>query len=247
MNCLLLSIVTISKDDPAGLDRTVASVAQWRMHPGVEHIVVYHGVRPIIDDLTIQLRCQTSHGIAAAFNEGLDCVRGEWVWFLNGGDEIDPRLKPDWLLDLLAVTQADVLVGGVTYDGDTSMHPHPPVARCWPPIQPWIPHPATLVRRGLFARFGGFDRRYAVAMDYEWWLRTLPVDARVDVLSIPFSIFAGGGISQRPEGRSLVAREKSDVIRRYAFRLWKDWLLAGGRLFKESASAFCSRRPGRKE
>jgi glycosyltransferase involved in cell wall biosynthesis len=247
MNELRLSIITITKDDPAGLARTLASSTGWRSIPGLEQIVVYHGTEPAVADPMIQVRLQTSQGIAGAFNEGLARARGQWIWFLNGGDEVDPNLSPDWLLKLLATSRANVLVGGITYAGEFGVRPHPPVARRWPPVEPWIPHPAALVRRDLFARIGRFDGRYAIAMDYEWWLRALPGDVRVDVLSVPFSLFADGGISQRPEGRSQLVREKNNIVRRYAFRLWKDWLLAGGRLLGESLRAVYSGRLGRNE
>jgi glycosyltransferase involved in cell wall biosynthesis len=231
-----LSIITITKDDPQGLADTVASAAVFRA-AGAEHLVIDGSADPAAAARVVgasrdpvALHPRPARGVADAFNAGIAQARGEWLWFLNGGDRIDDRLAPEFLLTLLRNSKADVIVGGVTYDGETDLRPHFPSAQQWPPLASWIPHPSTLVRKTLFDRFGPFDERYRIAMDYEWWLRALGRETRVDVLAVPFSRFAPGGISQRPESRLLISSEKGDAIRRHQAGLWKNWISRGGRL-----------------
>jgi glycosyltransferase involved in cell wall biosynthesis len=242
----LLSIISVTKDDAAGLRRTVESVAGLRA-VGVEHAVVDGSLATVWElpaDVVVIRR--EAKGIADAFNVGLETARGEWVWFLNGGDKVDPRLQPELLLALLGQSRADALVGATTYAGEDKPCPHAPVARRWPSLAPWIPHPSTLVRRSLFMRFGRFDERYSIVMDYEWCLRVLASDeVRVDVISVPFAVFAPGGISQRSDCRALLARERDDAIRRHQQRLWGLWLAAGGRLLKAWGRAQGTRRLGK--
>lgn len=243
MNAPLLTIVTITKDDPRGLVRTLGSAAALRSAREVEHLVVYHGViaSGCSDDSVIMLR-QKSAGIAEAFNEGWHQAHGEWVWFLNGGDQVDPRLTAEHLRVLLNLTRADIVIGGITYEGEVEVRLPPPRALQWPPIRSWIPHPATLVRRSLFERFGGFDPRYSIAMDYEWWLRALSTNVAVDVLTIPFALFAAGGLSQRPETRKLIVREQRYALRRHLRALWWPMIGMGCRLAHASVLALFAPR-----
>lgn len=240
---LLLTIITITKDDAPGLARTLVSAEAWRTEEWVEQIVVDASGSPaIVGDARILFMRQSSTGIAGAYNEGLAQARGKWVWFLNGGDEIDERLKPQWLEPLMRDSQAQVIIGGITHASQDVLRPHMPTNQQWPSVVPWIPHPSTLVARTLFERFGLYDRRYCIVMDYEWWLRALAGSVMVDVLSMPFVRFAPGGVSQRADCRERLVRERDDVIRRYQPRLWYSWLVAGYRLLRVSIRSFFTRR-----
>jgi hypothetical protein len=243
---LQLSLITITKDDPAGLTRTLESAAAWRALPGVEQIVVFAGARPPLPGGAPVVFCpQRATGIADAFNTGLAEAKGTWVWFLNGGDAIHESLDPAWLLALLHASTADIITGDLVYGTEGKPRGHPPLHRQWPPLLTWIPHPSTVVRRSLFDRFGGFAERYSIAMDYEWWLRVLSSEVKMDLVSVPFAVFAPGGISQREDCRKQITKERDDVIRRYQARLWKLWFVSACRLLRMSLRAFFAARLGR--
>jgi GT2 family glycosyltransferase len=244
-----LSIITITKDDPAGLARTVASAAALRAKCA-EHIVVDGGsehaaedrIQSTFDDIRVVRR--PPRGIADAFNAGVAEAKGEWLWFLNGGDRVDPHLNPEFLSELLGSSQADVVIGAVVYEGHATRRPHPPPHRQWPCLAPWIPHPASIIRRRLFEQFGGYDPRYQIAMDYDWCLRVLGRDVAVDLLDVPFAVFAPGGMSQRPEMRARLTQERDDIIRRHQALLWRNQMVSGVRLAKAWFRAlFCRRLP----
>lgn len=212
MSAPRLSIITVTKDDPAGLARTVKSAECWRVSADVEHLVVYAGTPPRDVVAGVRFQQQSSSGIAAAFNEGLAMARGDWVWFLNGGDAVHEVLDRAWLLTLLANTRADLVVGGIHYDGEASPRPAPPLHRQWPLLECWLPHPATLVKRQLLLRAGGFNVSYAIAMDYELWFRLLQGGAIVDVISVLLARFDPHGLSQHTAYRHVVCREEARVI-----------------------------------
>lgn len=242
MTAPALTLITITKDDADGLARTLDSAAAFRAAGG-EHLVVDGSETERVGELDtrlpggIRVVQRLPRGIADAFNAGVAVARSEWLWFLNSGDRVDPRLTPAFLGELLARSAADVVIGGTTYAGEAEPRAHPPAHLRWPPFRSWIPHPSTLVRRRLFAQFGPFDERYTIAMDYEWWLRTIPRGAAVDVLSVPFAVFAPGGISQRPENSGTIRREQRAAVRKHqgalvrawaalAARWWKAWVVA---------------------
>ncbi len=209
----LLSIVTITRDDPAGLARTIDSAATWRALPAVEQIVIYAGAAPLLGEGSgLRVHRQIGTGIAEAFNEGLTLARGDWVWFVNGGDAVHEALDPMWMLSLLKSSRADLVVGGIHYDGDASPRPVPPLHRQWPLLECWLPHPSSLVRKRALLQARGFDAGYAVAMDYDLWFRLLQDGATVDVISVPLARFDPTGISQRANYRAVVCREEAEVI-----------------------------------
>lgn len=220
MGAMLLSIVTISKADPEGLARTLTSASDWRALSDIEQIVVYAGAKPAVSDLgPVYLHQQVSTGIAAAFNEGLALARGEWIWFVNGGDAIHENADPAWLLAHLRRTKADLVVGAVQFDGEAEPRPLPGLRDQWPLIACWLPHQATMIRRELLAAAGGFRSRWRVAMDYDLWLRMIAAKTPVDVLSVVLARFATDGISEAPATVALKWREDAAVIRRHAWTL----------------------------
>lgn len=205
-----------------GLERALKSVEAWRACPGVEQIVVHAGAEPAVTaDDTLIVRQQRSTGIAGAFNEGLALARGDWVWFLNGGDAIHEEADPAWLLAHLRRTKAELVVGAVQFDGESEPRRLPGLRDQWPLIACWMPHQATVIRRELLVTAGGFHGRWRVAMDYDLWLRMIAAKTPVDVLSVVLARFATDGISEAPATVALKWREDAAVIRRHA------WTLAG--------------------
>ncbi len=222
MNPPLLSIVTITKDDPAGLARTLASAAAWRKPDEVEHIVIHTGAAPTVPpEPAVRLLVQQSTGIAAAFNEGLALAKGEWVWFLNGGDAIHEELEPAWLQALLRRTRADLVIGGIHGDGDGQPRELPALREQWPLLDSWPPHPATLVRRRVLTAAGGFTGEFKVCMDFDLWQRLLGDGARADVIAVSFARYDLAGLSSRPENLRLLFRENGMVLWRHQGSVWR--------------------------
>lgn len=229
---ILLTVVTITKGDPEGCARTLVSMSALRADSRVEHLVVDGdgAARAIAKSAGCLWVRQDGVGIAGAFNEGLAVARGEWIWFLNGGDRVHSDLDPCWLIALLVATKADLITGGIQYDGDLEFRPVPPLRLQFPPIDCWLAHPATLVRRGALRAQQGFDPRWRIAMDYDLWIRLLLTDVVVDAVSVPFAAFDVSGVSQRIETRPCVRAESGKILLRHCGRLFRAWLWIGGRL-----------------
>jgi glycosyltransferase len=100
---LLLSIVTVSLNAAATIERTLASVTLQQANFGVEHICVDGGssdaTRSIIDrwasrNARIVRVYEPDKGIYDAMNKGLSAASGEYVLFLNADDFL---VRPDSL------------------------------------------------------------------------------------------------------------------------------------------------------
>lgn len=234
----LLSIITITKDDTPGLQATMASTSAWREAAGVEQIVIDGSSDPdaLARDRALAAGAsfvvQEPAGIARAFNLGIEQAGGQWLWFLNGGDQALASVPPAMALDHLAATAADIVC--YRYRTEQGSIPLPSLSRLWPPVYNWIPHPSSIVRKALIDRVGPFDPSFRVAMDADFWWRAIVGGAAFDLMHLDLVSFAPGGASSDPRA---VGREGLRLIRKNARTVVNSWL-GGPRYFVDAIRHF---------
>lgn len=214
MNTPRLSIVVATFNAARVLPACIASIRAQTF--GAWELLVVDGgssdgTVDIIGQHSNIIRYWHSHrdqGIYDAWNQALDCCKGEYVAFL-GADDV--WHEPDTLAHVFSrigngqfdlVTGRGVLIGndGVPAGEFGLGWDYRKVAR-----RMTVCHPGALHRRDLFSRFGKFDISYRISADYEFLLR-LPADVRS--LYIPSTLVdvADGGISRTR--RWLMLRER---------------------------------------
>ncbi len=210
---MLLSIVTISKDDPEGLLRTLRSI-EAQCSRDCEVVVVASGTSALLDVADFQLPRlvflqQPSVGISAAFNEGLRAASGAWINFLNGGDcftdsSVLARIQPCLAgADAIVTARARIPGTGIRIPRDSVF------ARRDIEL---IAHQASFFRRELFERHGRYAPEFRIRMDFEWMLR-LPHQTPAVWLDDVIVDFEGGGVStMRPLANSM---EELRALRRH--------------------------------
>lgn len=176
-----LSIVTVVKDAPAELERTLDSVRS--QGPADAELIVIDGSSQPVGvnpDIHFPARViqQQPAGIYPAMNEGLAQATGRYVYFLNAGDTLaDDQVITRILTGLNAAGSPTWAFGSVRFtDGHgRSLH-----ERKWDYQQEKMHHFARGVfpaHQGLIAQtnivrdLGGFDTRYRITADYALMLR----------------------------------------------------------------------------
>ncbi len=193
---MLLSIVTVTKN-AAG---TVAHAAESLGRPlpdGVEYILkdagssdgtceLVRGIQP--DAVIVQ---SPDRGIYDAMNQGWTRARGEYVMFLNADDRYLPGALEEMMHELCANPDADILHGCIRVNG-----------RKFSPAQgissfrgARIFHPASVIRRSLLERLGGFDTRWIICADLDFFLRAKESGAVFRFVDREITDFALGGVS----------------------------------------------------
>lgn len=215
-----LTVVTVVKDDPEGLARTVASLAPQDRR-GVEHIVVDGSIRPVapaaVAATSGTLLREDPRGIYVAMNTGLAAAQGRFAWFLNAGDtaarhDTIERMRP--LVEGAIWAHGPVVVIGrggrrvTTPDWDYRAERKRAFARGRFPA-----HQGTIASVAALRRIGGFDVRYRVCADYAAALR---LSLLADPVAIPFPIacFHEGGTSTIQWRRSVMEshRARCDIL-----------------------------------
>ena len=227
----IIDIITVTKDDLEGVTATIKSTRRLRARHQIRQIIIDSSKkgtsekirRLISSEQNIEYIWQEPSGIAAAFNLGLRLSKAQWVWFLNGMDEVHHSVDPDKLLYIVRESRANAIIFEIELMQSSIRVSHPPIWNLWPPLCPnWIPHAATLLRRKLFDQYGLFNEEYQIAMDGELWLRFFSNRVTVDMISIPIALFDEGGIANTQIRENL--KEVRKIIRSHFWALLKHHL-----------------------
>lgn len=206
-----LSIVTITYRDPDGLARTLRSLeplVNGAAAPvSFEHLVVDSSPDESRRGLVAPEGWPLTHlvvpkeGIYAALNRGLARARGEYVWFLNGGDALS---RPERLGPLLAMLEADpalelICAGAELTRNGQRLYPRYPARTLAASLigRNRLCHQSMIYRRRVFDRVGGFSESYRSAADYEHHLRCLAAQVNARCLREELVEFEMGGTSDQ--------------------------------------------------
>lgn len=230
-----VSVVTVTLDAARWVGDALASVAMQR-GVEVESVLVDGGstdatlaVALGVPGMRPTLVQGADSGIYDAMNKGLAAASGDALFFLNADDRL---AHPDALADLAALLErrdaalayGDILV--VAADGDRyRSHRHVSRARLG---HESLSHQAVLARRRCFDAVGGFDTRWRICADLDWFIRCADAGLRFEYLPRLVCRCMAGGASTRlyaqqlQEVRALVAR-RQPPWQRWPLRLAAGW------------------------
>jgi glycosyltransferase involved in cell wall biosynthesis len=198
-----VSIVTINRNDAAGLARTLRSIRALRALRPLEHVVV-DGAST---DGSLELLAgeaaagpgtvvvsEPDTGIYDAMNKGWRLAHGEHVAFVNSGDEVIPEAFGAYL-DFAASGEADVYYARTVVrdprSGATRVHER----HSHQLDRDTVPHLTTLTRRSRLEACRGFDQRYRICADRDLFLRLREDGATFRFFDGTVAVFDLGGAS----------------------------------------------------
>lgn len=166
----MLSIITINKDNRAGLQKTIDSLQNLRKcnfqwicidSASTDGSVELANQFKLPGDVVIS---EKDAGIYNAMNKGIQKAAGEFILFLNSGDMFSPRIRSLEFMDRLK--NKDLALFGFQIR-DTLRTPRSNSWRFW--SMP-TSHQAIVYSNGLL-RQHAFDESYRFAADFEHYLR----------------------------------------------------------------------------
>jgi len=202
-----LSVVTVVKDDPKGLDITLDSLQQQNLE-GVQYIVIdssrdRSSVAQRVSSREItnsSVYWVTPEGIYSAMNQGIQHSSGEYIYFANAGDsfaspdslsEIHKVIKqsdPVWVMGPIEIVeQSGRIVVSPTWNFAAEQ------SRLFARGL-FAPHQGTFAQTSNVRELGRFDTSYEIAADYALFLKLTQLSDPV-VVDFPVARFSEGGAS----------------------------------------------------
>ena len=216
-----LSVITVVYNNAADIRRTLLSVLN-QTYSHIEYIVIdgasTDGTVGIIKEYESRLAVFVSEkdkGIYDAMNKGLSKATGDYVLFMNSGDEL---YAPDTVETVFATAP-----GADIYYGETEMinsagqslgrrrHKAPEKLNLYSfKYGMSVSHQAIYIRRNLAVQY---DPQYQLSADIDWILRALKQAKKVVRVQGYVAKYLVGGMSKKRHRQSLV--ERFNIMRRY--------------------------------
>jgi len=216
------SIISICWNEEVNIQRTCESVCSQNYND-YEWIIIDGGstdrtleILEKYSDKITTLVTEPDSGIYNAMNKGISMASGEYIVFLNGGDQFSNRNN----LNIVAVApQMDILYGDLIItraDGTEVIETFPDKLTPNYLLWGWLPHPATFIKMRLFKEFGVYDESFRIAGDYDLFLRLLHKKKTTyyHVKEI-LAKFFDGGISTNPLNRKRLNEEQHLIRKKY--------------------------------
>lgn len=193
------SVITITRNHRSGLAATAASL-QTQTCPDYEWIIIDGASTDGTHDdfahyTTARIISEPDKGIYDAMNKGLDHCTGDYVIFMNAGDQF---AAPDVLRLVTDITASGAdLIYGDAWEGGQYKTARRANTILW---GMFTHHQAMFYRRTSIGNLR-YDLAYKIAADYDLTLRFLAAHPVTDYIPHPICIFEQGGVSQQQAAR----------------------------------------------
>lgn len=175
---MMLTIITINKNDKMGLQRTQQSL-EAQINQDFKWIVVdgksSDGSISILSTRANITISEKDAGIYDAMNKGLNMAKGHWVMFLNSGDKLTRIDVTKTIIDELGsaeVLYTDIVMsndGTITRKWRAGRYSYFKALLGWHP-----PHPGFVFLNKKYAQgYFSFNLDLSIAADYDLMLRIL--------------------------------------------------------------------------
>jgi GT2 family glycosyltransferase len=223
---MILSIITINRNNAAGLEKTMNSVLSQSCS-GFEYIVVDGASTDnsvdIIQRFAVQFGdrlkwiSEPDKGIYNAMNKGIRMASGEYLEFLNSGDCLAAE---DVVLKMLTALEKEespsILYGNMLKD-----MPNGSILKdkCFAGqditflgfYTGTLNHSPAYIRRGLFEKYGLYDENYKIVSDWKWYLQAIVLGGEQPVYTdLDVTLFDMNGISET--NKALDKLERTAVL-----------------------------------
>jgi len=217
----VLSVITIVFNNVEDIERTMLSVLN-QTYPHIEYIIIdgysTDGTRDIISKYESRLTkfvCGKDKGIYDAMNKGLALATGDYVLFMNSGDEI---------YDFNTVEKVfNTEPCGDIYYGETEMYDksgqnlgkrrhQAPEEFTWRSFKYGmsVSHQAIYIRRSLVEPY---DLNYRLSSDIDWIIRAAKKAKSIVNVRMFVAKYLIGGMSKKRHRQSL--KERFDIFSKH--------------------------------
>jgi glycosyltransferase involved in cell wall biosynthesis len=216
-----LSVITIVYNNVRDIERTMLSVLN-QSYNNIEYIIVdglsTDGTLQVIEqykDRISKIVSEKDKGIYDAMNKGLAMATGDYIIFMNSGDEFYDNQTVAAVF--AAADNADIYYGETEMIADNGeslgqRRHKAPEKFTWRDFKYGmsISHQAIYIRRELAEPY---DMRYQLSADIEWIIRAAKKANKIVNVNRYVAKYLVGGMSKKKHRQSL--QERFDIMKRY--------------------------------
>lgn len=224
-----LSIITVNLNNKAGLQKTMESVFA-QTFTDYEYIIIdggsTDGSKELIEKHQNKFACAVSEkdgGIYNGMNKGILRATGEYLLFLNSGDLLYSNVSLNLCNDQF---EEDIVYANILVETTDSswVKTYPPILTFTYFLTDTLPHPASLIKRTLFAKCGLFNEQNKVVSDWQFFMDAVCLhNATYKYFDYVFSVFKYDGISSKIENQILIQEEKDFILNKSYSALLSDY------------------------
>ena len=208
-----ISIITVVFNGRDLIGRTVNSVLS-QSYSNIEYIIIdgasSDGTLSVLEQFRSNIHkiiSEIDSGIYDAMNKGLKNATGEYVLFLNAGDEL---YTTDTLSDIFSLGEADVYYGNtaIVNEHGTMLSDRrlaPPEELDWKSLRygMCVSHQSFIAKRSIC---GYYDLNYKISSDIDWVIDVLKKADKITNTKNYISKFLEGGTSNKQMKTALKER-----------------------------------------
>lgn len=210
----LFSITTPCWNSVSTIERTILSILNQEFKD-YEYIIVDGGsldgtldiikkYEPLFEG-RMKWKSESDKGLYDAFNKGINRSNGVFCWNINADDFIEP----DALYKLANYinehnwNELPIISGGMNFISEKGkiLFKNIPSAtnlkKSYENDSIGVSHPATIVPREIYMKYGGFDLYYKIIGDTDWFHRVYGAGVRFELIDFVIINMSDGGISNQ--------------------------------------------------
>lgn len=212
---IFFSIITISKNNPAGLAKTIRSVV-GQTNKKYEYIVINGGTDDISKSVLVQYNEYLSYccsepdtGIYNAMNKGISHSSGKYLLFMNAGD----TFYDSYVLDKVTpqLDNLDIVSGFAINEKGKYENIHEDNILMML-LHSTINHQATFIKRELFDEYR-YDERLKFIADWKAWLDWIILENRsFKYINNVIAKYDRNGITSKRENFPKILEERNKIL-----------------------------------
>lgn len=226
----LLSIITINYNNQEGLKKTFHSIFN-QSYQGFEYIVIDGGSKDGSKELIEKYSDKITHwvsesdkGIYNAMNKGILSASGEYLIFINSGDELfNNTILED---SITYLNTYDIITGNLNIISEENNYIGISADKITftKLFNGTIWHPCSFMRKDAFARTQLYDESLKIVSDWKWFLLGIfKYKLTYKKINLTVSKFYLDGISNQKDSQLLLMSEREKVLKENFFEYYDDY------------------------
>lgn len=218
------SIITVCYNEEKNIEKTCKSIFKQTLKNFEWIVIDGKSIDNTLNIIKKYNKCITSlvserdDGIYNAMNKGIKRAKGEYVLFLNGGDQLKDKNVLQKVSDFIKGDnqKTNIYYGDMLYDDGELVSYKTSTLNEKFFIKKSISHQATFIKKNLLIKHKGYSEKYKIVSDYDFWIKTIIKEkAKTKYLPIVISIFDQNGMSSNYKLAKKQIKERTEVLMKY--------------------------------